>query len=155
MKINEFLAEINMLPEAVHLLNELQESGRIGEEEYQANTEVVLYGMQPMERISDIMQQYDVLILPSKHDGWGAVVNEALILGLYVITSNHCGASYLLKDKQQGMIFTLEEAQSLSNVADVCIAKKDWIRETVNERITWSKNYISGKAVANYIVQNL
>ena len=37
MKINEFLAEINMLPEAVHLLNELQESGRIGEEEYQEN----------------------------------------------------------------------------------------------------------------------
>ena len=35
MKINEFLAEINMLPEAVHLLNELQESGHIGEEEYQ------------------------------------------------------------------------------------------------------------------------
>lgn len=35
MKINEFLAEINMLPEAVHLLNELQESGRIGKEEYQ------------------------------------------------------------------------------------------------------------------------
>ena len=37
MKINEFLSEINMLPEAVHLLNELQESGRIGEEEYQEN----------------------------------------------------------------------------------------------------------------------
>lgn len=37
MKINEFLAEINMLTEAVHLLNELQESGRIGEEEYQEN----------------------------------------------------------------------------------------------------------------------
>ena len=37
MKINEFLAEINMLPEAVHLLNKLQESGRIGEEEYQEN----------------------------------------------------------------------------------------------------------------------
>ena len=132
-----------------------EKRAQIEEMSMQANTEVVLYGMQPMERISDIMQQYDVLILPSKHDGWGAVVNEALTVGLYVITSNHCGASYLLKDKQQGMIFTLEEAQSLSNVADVCIAKKDWIRETVNERITWSKNYISGKAVANYIVQNL
>ena len=32
MKINEFLAEINMLPEAGQLLNELQESGGIGEE---------------------------------------------------------------------------------------------------------------------------
>lgn len=115
-----------------------EKRAQIEEMSMQANTEVVLYGMQPMERISDIMQQYDVLILPSKHDGWGAVVNEALILGLYVITSNHCGASYLLKDKQQGMIFTLEEAQSLSNVADVCIAKKDWIRETVNERINVS-----------------
>ena len=32
MKINEFLAEINILPEAVQLPNELQVSGRIGEE---------------------------------------------------------------------------------------------------------------------------
>ena len=128
---------------------------QIEEMNIQSKTEVTLYGIQPMERVSEIMQQYDVLILPSKHDGWGAVVNEALTVGLYVITSNHCGASYLLKNKQQGMIFTLEEAQGLGNVVDACIAKKDWIRETVNERITWSKNYISGKAVANYIVQNL
>ena len=164
--VSEFLKELDQLGLAENtivvltsdngpVLDDGEKRAQIEEMSMQANTEVVLYGMQPMERISDIMQQYDVLILPSKHDGWGAVVNEALILGLYVITSNHCGASYLLKDKQQGMIFTLEEAQSLSNVADVCIAKKDWIRETVNERITWSKNYISGKAVANYIVQNL
>ena len=128
---------------------------QIEEMNIQSKTEVTLYGIQPMERVSEIMQQYDVLILPSKHDGWGAVVNEALTVGLYVITSNHCGASYLLKNKQQGMVFTLEEAQGLSNVVDACIAKKDWIRETVNERIVWSRNYISGKAVANYIIQNL
>ena len=79
------------------------------------------------------------------------------LYGLSMILSSYNidNVAIRLKDKQQGMIFTLEEAQSLSNVADVCIAKKDWIRETVNERITWSKNYISGKAVANYIVQNL
>lgn len=53
------------------------------------------------------------------------------------------------------MIFTLEETQGLSNVVDACIAKKNWIRETVNERIIWSRNYISGKAVADYIIQNL
>ena len=132
-----------------------EKRAQIEEMNIQSKTEVTLYGIQPMERVSEIMQQYDVLILPSKHDGWGAVVNEALTVGLYVITSNHCGASYLLKNKQQGMIFTLEEAQGLGNVVDACIAKKDWIRETVNERIIWSRNYISGKAVANYMIQNL
>lgn len=35
------------------------------------------------------------------------------------------------------------------------VLQKNWIRETVNERIIWSRNYISGKAVADYIIQNL
>lgn len=39
-----------------------EKRAQIEEMSMQANTEVVLYGMQPMERISDIMQQYDVLI---------------------------------------------------------------------------------------------
>ena len=121
----------------------------------EAKAKVILYGMQPMNRISEIMQQYDVLVLPSKHDGWGAVVNEALTMGLYVVTSNHCGASYLLKDRQQGIVFNLESSSSLNNVIDTCIANRDWIRKTVNERIAWSKDHISCKAVAHYFMQNL
>lgn len=121
----------------------------------EAKAKVMLYGIQPMEKIPEIMQQYDVLILPSKHDGWGAVVNEALTLGLYVITSNHCGASYLLKDAQQGMIFSLEDKSSLSQTIDVCIEKRDWIRATVNDRIAWSRECISAKAVAKYFLKQL
>lgn len=37
----------------------------------------------------------DVLILPSLWDGWGAVVNEALLSGCSVIVSDSCGASSL------------------------------------------------------------
>ncbi|MEB3376284.1 glycosyltransferase [Bacteroides sp. CR5/BHMF/2] len=37
----------------------------------EAKAKAILYGTQPMNRISEIMQQYDVLVLPSKHDGWG------------------------------------------------------------------------------------
>ena len=85
----------------------------------------------------------------------GAVVNEALTMGLYVVTSNHCGASYLLKDRQQGIVFNLESSSSLNNVIDTCIANRDWIRKTVNERIAWSKDHISCKAVAHYFMQNL
>lgn len=121
----------------------------------EAKAKVTFYGMQPMEKVPEIMQRYDVLILPSKHDGWGAVVNEALTLGLYVITSNHCGASYLLKDIQQGMIFDIKDKSSLVQTVNVCIAKRDWIRNTVNDRIAWSREYISGKAVAEYFIKQL
>ena len=47
-------------------------------------------------------------------------------MGLYVVTSNHCGASYLLKDRQQGIVFNLESSSSLNNVIDTCIANRDW-----------------------------
>lgn len=76
-------------------------------------------------------------------------------MGLYVVTSNHCGASYLLKDRQQGIVFNLESPSSLDNVIDTCIVNRDWIRKTVNKRIAWSKDHISCKAVAHYFMQNL
>ena len=76
-------------------------------------------------------------------------------MGLYVVTSNHCGASYLLKDRQQGIVFNLESPSSLDNVIDTCIVNRDWIRKTVNARITWSREYISGKAVAEYFLKQL
>jgi glycosyltransferase involved in cell wall biosynthesis len=34
----------------------------------------------------------DVFVIPSRHDGWGVVVNQALAAGLPVITSNAVGA---------------------------------------------------------------
>ena len=71
----------------------------------EAKAKVILYGMQPMNRISEIMQQYDVLVFTSKHDGLGGCGKRGADNGLYVVTSNHCGASYLLKDRQQGIVF--------------------------------------------------
>ena len=72
-----------------------------------------------------------------------------------MVTSNHCGASYLLKDRQQGIVFNLESSSSLNNVIDTCIANRHSIRKRVNERIAWSKDHISCKAVAHYFMQNL
>ena len=35
-----------------------------------------------MSKISEIINQVDCLVLPSYHDGWGAVVSEALLIGM-------------------------------------------------------------------------
>lgn len=119
---------------------------------------VVFYGIQPMEKISRFMEQYDVLCLPSLHDGWGAVVNEALTLGLYVICSNRCGAKYLIAksgSEQCGRIFENNDAYHLSCVIGECIACRDKIHDGISQRITWAKDNISGEIVAKYFLDSL
>ena len=39
---------------------------------------------------------YDLLLLPSRHDGWGAAVNEALMAGIPALVSARCGSSSLI-----------------------------------------------------------
>lgn len=117
--------------------------------------EVQFYGVKGMEEIPPLMQQYDILVLPSKHDGWGAVVNEALTLGLYVVCSDACGAKYLLKDKQLGNVFKNKCEVELKNILSNCLSNKEEIRKGTYERITWAKENISGRAVAKYFLNHL
>jgi len=111
-------------------------------------------GTQPMKEIPISMQQHDVLILPSIHDGWGAVVNEAMTLGLYVIVSNRCGSKALIANREEGYIYkynsTLELKEALQYVTDN-ITK---IRISTKTRIEQSQR-IQGKSVAKYFINSL
>lgn len=118
-------------------------------------TNIQFYGSQPMERIPEMMEQYDVLVLPSLHDGWGAVVNEALTLGLYVICSDHCGAKMLIKDSANGKIFPSNDSVDLMHCIFDCIQHRQHVMEESNKRILWSKEHISGKSIALYLLTKL
>jgi Glycosyltransferase len=137
------------------------EIGLIGNGEQRSTLEalsgknVIFYGSQSMNLVSEYMQRYDVLVLPSFYDGWGAVVNEALTLGLYVICSNRCGAQSLLKEKEQGLVFKSNDEKSLRDALLQCKNNIRQIRNNVSNRIEWSSSNISGKAVAKYFMNNL
>ena len=59
------------------------------------------------------MAAADVLVLPSRFDGWGAVVNEALMVGTPVICSNRCGASDVIQNWRNGFVFEAGSVASL------------------------------------------
>lgn len=113
-------------------------------------TETVFYGSQNMDVIPEIMQQYDILVLPSLHDGWGAVVNEALTLGLFVICSDKCGAKYLLKNDSNGMVYSSGRDEELTSCIAYCQENLINIRKSMVKRILWAKKHISGYIVAEY-----
>jgi len=50
--------------------------------------------------IGNVLQRSDVLILPSRHDGWGVVLNEGASLGKALIASDACGAAHHLVDTE-------------------------------------------------------
>ena len=104
------------------------------------------------EQIPSLLQEHDILILPSIYDGWGAVVNEALMQGKYVICSNQCGAQALLRNHMNGTTFKTRNYKELANQMLYCIDHISDIREQEVFRIKWAKENISGKAIAKYMI---
>ena len=58
------------------------------------NRTIVFLPRQPLEKVRELMRQYDLYVLASDAcEGWGAVVNEALEEGMPVIGTFEAGAS--------------------------------------------------------------
>jgi len=49
-------------------------------------------GFHAPEHLPEYFGQSDVFVLPSRHDGWGVVINQALAAGLPVVASDEVGA---------------------------------------------------------------
>jgi poly(glycerol-phosphate) alpha-glucosyltransferase len=60
-------------------------------------------GFKPPECLAEYFGRSDVFVLPSRHDGWGVVVNQALAASLPIITSDAVGAGLdLVEDGVNG-----------------------------------------------------
>ena len=116
---------------------------------------VAFHGRMTMKEVHNRMRDYDVLILPSRYDGWGAVVNEALQQGLYVICSDKCGAKDLLKNERCGVIFRSGSHTDLAKVMKDCCSHISEIRANRKFRQEWAERCISGKVIARYMVDCL
>lgn len=57
---------------------------------------VKLFPFLPNLNLREKIVENDLFILPSRHDGWGAVVSESLAEGIPVLVSNKAGSSTLI-----------------------------------------------------------
>jgi glycosyltransferase involved in cell wall biosynthesis len=74
---------------------------------------ITLFGPVSSAKIFEAIAGHDLLILPSRFDGWGIVVNEALALGVPVVASNACGAVDLIVHGRNGYVFKSGDPSSL------------------------------------------
>lgn len=108
-------------------------------------------GTKNMNEVPAIMQEHDVLILPSLHDGWGAVVNEAMDLGLYTIVSDRCGAKAMIEKGITGEIFAANDIQSLKESISHCLEIKNNIRTNIKKNIESFDRFRIGSASQHFI----
>ena len=82
---------------------------------------VAFLGSLPQARCEEAYRMGDILVLPSRYDGWGAVVNEAMEYGLAIVTSDRVGArTPLVEHGVNGLVFASEDAGDLVlNIAEL------------------------------------
>lgn len=96
----------------------------------------------------------DIVILPSRWDGWGLVVNEALSVGVPVIISDQCGASDVIRSNVNGHVVPSEDMGALRGYLRRFLdSPKE--RETLRAGAKATGENISTEAVAPYLVQCL
>jgi glycosyltransferase involved in cell wall biosynthesis len=72
-------------------------------------------GFQSWEALPKLYAEADVLVAPSRHDGWAMVVPEALAAGLPVISTTHTGAAReLIRHGENGWLVDPLDAASLT-----------------------------------------
>lgn len=72
-------------------------------------------GIAKFGQTQNVISEYDLLILPSLHDGWGVVINEALASGVPILASNAVGAGHVAKKLGAGLLFHSNSFESLKS----------------------------------------
>lgn len=84
------------------------------QEHFKDQNKILFFGKLFKEDLYLLYKECHVLILPSKYEPWGLVVNEALSAGLPVIASNMVGAAFdLIIKPNAGLIFDCNNENEL------------------------------------------
>jgi glycosyltransferase involved in cell wall biosynthesis len=127
---------------------------RTGVVAHGAMRRVTVEGSLRADQILPRLTRADLLVLPSRWDGWGMVVNEALAVGVPVIVSDRCGAADLVKHGINGYVFPSGQVSALREcLASFLQNRSVWPRLRSAAALTGRK--ISTELVAPYLVQCL
>ncbi|GFN32769.1 glycosyltransferase [Paenibacillus xylaniclasticus] len=92
--------------ESAHYLRQLID-------QYNLQEEVVFYGSR--NDVHKLLPEFDIFVLPSRYEGLGLVVLEAMAAGIPVISANIDGPAELIQHGENGLLFKSGDAVDLAN----------------------------------------
>jgi glycosyltransferase involved in cell wall biosynthesis len=105
-------------------------------------------GRIPFGQAQAAIAAYDFLVLPSRYDGWGVVINEAILAGVPVVCSDRVGAGAFVRQWGCGLIAASGSVDALADamrrmctepalrrrMADACRSARDRLEPAVAGR---------------------
>lgn len=108
-----------------------------------------------VENVSKVLVLADVFILPSRYDGWGVVLNEALSLNKPLIASDMVGAAWhLIEHGINGFRFKSENVNELSQYMQAYIDNPELIHIHASHAPKIYQKY-SSEAMVDNLLTNL
>ena len=114
---------------------------------------VIFLGVVTNAAVRAAMLDADVLVLPSKYDGWGAVVSEALMAGTSVLVSDEAGASDVVGDPVTGAVFDARSRSAFERAVRTVIEKGPRPPEERDLLARWASSHISPRVAAAYLLE--
>jgi glycosyltransferase involved in cell wall biosynthesis len=109
----------------------------------------------PWQQLPGVMRSHDMVVIPSRFDGWCSVIPEALECGVPVVCSKQCGASSVLVSKICGEAFDVKSQEDLVNKLISCWEisrersdRRKWIQD-------WWSRSVSPEAFTDYFIRIL
>jgi len=106
------------------------------------------------DKIYARLASVDLLVLPSRWDGWGIVVNEALSAQVPVIVSDRCGAADLIQHGVNGFVFRSEDVEDLRTCLRRFLGNED-DRWSLRSAAASTCRVVSAQAAAPYLIDCL
>ena len=152
------LSALSKISKRAWVLNVIGHGPELKQLKYQAAKfkiaeQVHWLGPLPNQEVRNLMLKSDCFALPSRFDGWGAVVNEALLAGTPAIVSDACGSCDLIQAPWLGDVFSAGSTGDLANVINLRIANgplKNKVRKRVRK---WADQAISPQKGADYLFE--
>lgn len=85
-------------------------------------------GSVPHDRLAEVYSAVDLLVLPSRFDGFAMVVSEALACGTPVVVSDRVGAGDLVREGVNGWVVEADSVDRLRERLDWCIRHPEAVR---------------------------
>ncbi|PIW06325.1 MAG: hypothetical protein COW40_00120 [Cytophagales bacterium CG17_big_fil_post_rev_8_21_14_2_50_40_13] len=107
------------------------------------------------EYVYEEMRCHDIYIMPSNgYEGWGAVVNEAMSVGLCVVASNKIGsACSLIDNEENGFLFDPDNQVKLNSIIEKVSQSPELINKIKQNAITKINKLWSPLVAAKRLIQ--
>ncbi len=115
--------------------------------------DVTWHGERPNAAIDDIRSRWVCQVVPSRYDGWGVVVNEALASGTPVVVSSTTGAVELVRDGVNGWTHLGCDVPALAS--SLRRAQERWLDPDIRRAAAVTGDAFSAAAAATFLVEVL